>query len=197
MRIILLVGFLFLTFHQSVASQEIKLEKDVSCYVVLKTQPFLTGESGKLNQPKFQLFDVCHNRSAEEQKNSSKIEIERDGRKEKVTFSVLKEFVNGKEAKEFADKFGIINTPFEKIADCQIIRRIDIPLTKKPGVPKRKVIALLNTCLDENVPQQRPTIQVVRNGKKQFRLFEVLKTFDSQAEAEKYAKEDYIIDVDF
>ena len=83
------------------------------------------------------------------------------------------------------------------IADCQIIREVEFPLTKKPNVKRTKKLALLNTCLEDDPPQQRPTEEVVRNGKKEFRTFEVLKVFKNKAEAEKYAKDNGITDTKF
>lgn len=96
------------------------------------------------------------------------------------------------------------NEQFEKdkqkqleISDCQVIRTVYLPLTKKPGVKTESKISLLNTCLNDKIPQQRPTTEVVRNGKKLFRTFEIIKVFADRAEAEKYAKENGITDVDF
>ena len=70
-------------------------------------------------------------------------------------------------------------------------------MTKRPGVQRELKIALLNTCLKDKIPQQRPVIEVIRNGEKAFREFEIIKLFVDKAEAEKYAKENDIIDSEF
>ena len=85
----------------------------------------------------------------------------------------------------------------DNIADCQIIRVVEMPLTKKPKVPRKPKIVLLNTCIDDEIPRQRPVIEVIRNGKKEFRTFEVIKVFTDRAEAENYAEENGLTDVDF
>ena len=85
----------------------------------------------------------------------------------------------------------------QNTADCQIIRVVEMPLTKKPNVPSEQKIALLNTCLKDKIPQQRPVIEVIRNGKKEFREFEIIKLFATRAEAEKYAKENKLVDVNY
>lgn len=82
-------------------------------------------------------------------------------------------------------------------ADCHIIRVISIPLTKKPGVVTRHEIALLNTCLSNKIIQQRPVTEVIRNGEKEFREYEVIKIFKNEIEAKIYAQENSLTDIEF
>jgi hypothetical protein len=90
-----------------------------------------------------------------------------------------------------------INTAQEKSTDCRIVRVVEVPLTKKPGVKTESKIAVLNTCLTDEIVQQRPVVEVIRNGQKEFREFEIVKIFSSQADAENYARENRLVDVDY
>jgi hypothetical protein len=90
-----------------------------------------------------------------------------------------------------------INTAQEKSTDCQIIRVVEFPLSKKPNIKTESKIAVLNTCLTDKIPQQRPVIEVIRNGRKEFREFEVIKIFSDQAEAENHARDHGLVDVDY
>jgi hypothetical protein len=87
---------------------------------------------------------------------------------------------------------------YDAIADCQIIRLEKVPLTKKPNTQTEfQLIVLLNTCLTDEIPQQRPVIEVIRNGTKEFREYEIIKIFASKNQAEIYAKEHGLTDVKF
>lgn len=90
-----------------------------------------------------------------------------------------------------------VTTMAQDTDDCQIIRKIDYPLTKKQSIKTTKKIALLNTCLKDEPPMQRPTIGVVRNGKTVYRTFGIIKLFGSKKEARIYAKENKITDIRF
>lgn len=79
--------------------------------------------------------------------------------------------------------------------DCHIIRVITIPLTKKPGVITERAIALLNTCINKEIIQQLPVIEVIRNKQKEFRGYEVIKIFKNKVEAKRYAYENSLTDI--
>ncbi len=79
--------------------------------------------------------------------------------------------------------------------DCHIIRVITIPLTKKPGTITKPVIALLNTCVSKEIIQQHPVIEVIRDEKKEFREYEVIKIFKNKVEAKRYAYENSLTDI--
>jgi len=74
------------------------------------------------------------------------------------------------------------------VKDCHIIRVITIPLTKKPASITKHVIALLDTCISKEIVQQRPVIEVIRNGQKEFREYEVIRIFKDELEARHYAR---------
>ena len=79
--------------------------------------------------------------------------------------------------------------------NCHIIRVIKIPLTKKTGVITECAIALLNTCINNEIIQQRPIIEVIRKEQKEFREFEVIKLFKDKVEAKRYAYENNLTDI--
>ncbi len=79
--------------------------------------------------------------------------------------------------------------------DCHIIRVITIPLTKKTGVIAERSIALLNTCINNEIIQQRPVIEVIRNEQKEFREYEVIRVFKNKVEAKRYAYENNLTDI--
>jgi hypothetical protein len=94
--------------------------------------------------------------------------------------------------------FQINQIQYDVIADCQIIRLGNVPFSKKPNAQSQvPVIVLLNTCLSDEIPQQRPVIEVIRNGKSEFREYELLTIFASKREAKKYAKVNGLTDVQF
>jgi len=135
-----------------------------------------------------------------------KIKLTRNGKDIEREYWDIKTFKNRSEAEEYARQNGLTDVNFnpnitamnqEKISDCRIIRIVEIPMTKKPNVPTESKIALLNTCLNDKIPQQRPIIEVIRNGKKEFREFEIIKVFADKIEAEKYAQENDIKDISF
>lgn len=178
-------------------SQEKSLKKDKLCYTIRFAEPFVKKEHGMEYKKRFQLLDVCSKREKGVQYQGSSISIERDGQTIQTPFDVLKTFANENEARAFAEKTGITDTPFLPQSDCEIIRRIEMPLTKRPNTPKESKIALLNTCIFDETDVQRPSIEVTRFGKKQVRLFEVIKIFNDPSEAAKYAAENQLFDVNF
>jgi hypothetical protein len=176
-------------------SQEKTLEKDKQCYVIRFAEPFVKKEFGVNYKKIFQLLDVCPKREKGLPYPGAAISIERDGKTIQTQFDVLKTFINEAEARELAAKNNITDTPFLPKNDCEIIRIIDMPLTKRPNVATNPQIALLNTCIFDEMAVQRPSIEVLRLGKKQFRLFEVTKIFADKHEAEKYAKNNNVFDI--
>ncbi|MEK7724952.1 MAG: hypothetical protein AAB336_11415 [Acidobacteriota bacterium] len=132
-----------------------------------------------------------------------KIKLTRNGKEIEREFWDMRTFKNQAEAEEYAKQNGLNDVNFtsnisamtqNNLSDCHIIRIVEIPLTKKPNVPSEPKIALLNTCLNDEIPQQRPVIEVIRNGKKEFREFEINRIFDNKEQAEKYAKAKGITD---
>ncbi len=135
-----------------------------------------------------------------------KIKLMRNGKEFEREFWDMRTFKNQSEAEEYAKQNGLTDVNFtenisnmtkDNQSDCHIIRVVEIPLTKKPNVPSESKIALLNTCLNDEIPQQRPVIEVIRNGEKAFRELEIIKIFADRNEAENYAKENEITDSEF
>jgi hypothetical protein len=162
-------------------------------YPITKTEPY--------KQPlKFALLNVCPKDAGMEARPMLTFFV--DGKIVDREYVVEKVFADKAEADEYAKQNNIVEPKqtlpkVENIADCQIIRKIDFPLTKKPNVKTNKKFALLNTCLNDEIPMQRPSIEVIRNDKKENRLFEVIKTFANKTEAKNYAKENKITDVNY
>lgn len=164
----------------------------------------LRKEQGHDTQPKIVLLDVCLPSTARNLQHPM-ITFEENGRSVTRMYEVAKIFSGRVSAEKYARENGIKDVIFdnerpemskEKVADCHVIRTIDVPLTKKPNVPKDRKIALLNTCLKDETPQQRPVIEIVRNGKKEFREYEVLRVFADLKEAIDFAAEQGIKDFD-
>lgn len=163
-------------------------------YPVTKTQPS--------KQPlKFALINVCPENPGMEQRPMMSFYV--NGEIVMREYVVEKVFANKAEADKYAKENNIIEPnqsmpKTENVADCQIIRLIDFPIGKRATNEKvTKKLALLNTCLNDAEIMQRPSILVTRNGKKENRLFEVMKTFASKTEAKNYAKENGITDVKY
>jgi hypothetical protein len=175
-------------------------DKDASCYVIVLAESFVKKEIDKIYVPKFQLLDICPKREKGVKYQESKITIKRDGKEIETSFDVLRTFETKAEAKEFAEKYGIsdelmlLNEP----PKCKLIRVIEMPLRKKNNKQTTPTIALLDVCLPPEARDfQHPLITFQENGKNITRIFEVVKTFADKAEAENYAKQNGITDVDF
>ena len=165
----------------------------------------LMGNKVPNAKPEIALLNTCVTRE-KEWEVLPKIKLQRDGKEIEREFWDIRAFKDRAEAEEYAKQNGLTDVNFtENITampqnnptDCHIIRVIEIPLTKKPGVLGYKKIVLLNTCLNNEFGQQLPVIEVIRNGIKEFREYEVIQFFESIKEAEKYAKDNGITDVDF
>ncbi len=165
----------------------------------------LMGKKVPNAKPEIALLNTCIMRE-KEWEVLPKIKLTRNGKEIEREFLDMRTFKNQAEAKEYAKQNGLTDVNFtnnisamtqNNQSDCHIIRVVEIPLTKKPNVPSEPKIALLNTCLKDEIPQQRPVIEVIRNGKKEFREFEIIKLFADRKEAETFAKENNIIDSSF
>ncbi len=165
----------------------------------------LRGDKVPNAKPEIALLNTCIMRE-KEWEVLPKIKLTRNGKQVELEFWDMRAFKNQTEAEEYAKQNGLTDVNFtENISamtpnnqsDCHIIRVVEIPMTKKPNVPSEPKIALLNTCLNDTIPQQRPVIEVIRNGKKAFREFEIIRIFKDNAEAEKYAEDNGLTDVEF
>jgi hypothetical protein len=189
-----LIVLAFCTFLANAQTQiPCKVIREIH-YPVTQTEPY--------KQPlKFALINVCPDYSGMEQRPMMSFYV--NGEIMMREYVVEKVFANKAEADEYAKQNNIVEPnqsmpKIENVADCQIIRVIGFPLGKRD--PKEKVtkkLALLNTCLNDKEIMQRPSILVTRNGKKESRLFDVMKTFANKTEAKTYAKENGITDVKY
>ena len=171
------------------------------CKIIRVVRLPLRKRNDRKTTPTIALLDTCLSAQARERAHPV-ITFEENGRQVSRIFEVVKTFTDRGEAEKYARENSIrdveISEEYKKhVADCRIIRLTELPLTKKPNVPTTLKIALLDTCLNDDIPQQRPVIEVVRNGKKEFREYDVVKTFADKAEAGKYAKENGLFDVDY
>ncbi len=95
--------------------------------------------------------------------------------------------------------FGTPPSPVAADTQCQIIRKIMYPVFKlqtPENIAKSKpTIAVLNTC--PTGPAARPTIEIEIMGVKTHRTFDVVKVFESEAEARAYADQNSITDISF
>lgn len=99
---------ILLTIYGCTMSLNNPLEKESSCYVIVLAEPFVKKEIDKVYVPKFQLLDICPKREKGLAYQESKIKIRRDGKKIVTSFDILRTFETKDEAKEYADKYGII-----------------------------------------------------------------------------------------
>ncbi len=196
MKIILLT-ILFLTLHGCSMAQDKVLEKDAKCYVIRKIVPQARVDIGDVKLEKFVLYDICLGEKTDEKE---KVFIEQNNITKSVKAKLIKTFKNGIVAQKFAAYNKIIDTDFTEIADCQIIRLINLPMSlmgKKVEYAKPE-IALLNTCImREKEWEVLPKIKLTRNGKQFEREFWDMRAFKNQAEAEEYAKQNGLNDVNF
>lgn len=177
--------------------QEKYLGKDANCYVIRKIVPQSKVDIGDVKLEKFVLYDICLGENTNEKEE---VFIEQNNLTKSVKATFIKTFTNGTEAQKFAEKHKIVDTEFAKIADCQIIRLINLPMSlmgKKIENAKPE-IALLNTCImREKEWEVLPKIKLTRNGKEIEREFWDMRAFKNQAEAEEYAKQNGLTDVNF
>lgn len=88
-------------------SDEFKLKKDASCYIIVFAEPFVKKESGVIYVPKFQLLDICPERDPKLAYQETKITIKRNGKEIETAFDRIRTFENKEDARKFADKYGI------------------------------------------------------------------------------------------
>ena len=181
---------LLLVFYGGVMAQDLVIPK---CRLIRVIEMPLRKKKDHPGEPKIVLLNVCLPAKARELQHPQ-ITFEENGRNATRIYEVMRVFADRDEAEEYARanwvtdiKIGSEFLARERMADCYLIRTIDIPLTKKPNVPTESKIALLNTCPADKIPQQRPVIEVIRNGKTEHREYEVLRTFVDIEEARIFA----------
>lgn len=120
------------------------------------------------------------------------------GQMQMFEYDVLQVFKDQAEADLYAKENGIIEPKQQFPPDngCRVVRRVAIPLTKRPGQKLKQAAALVNVCLSDPGMRQRPVTGVLVSGKKEWREFEVEKVFKSEKEARRFAKENNITDFD-
>lgn len=170
-----------------------KLIRDVG--MPLRKQPH------EKNVPTVALLDVCLPFGASKSQHPM-ITFEENGRQVSRIFEVVQTFENRQKAEMYAKENAITDVQISQrytdhIADCHIIRIEEIPLTKRLDAKTESKIALLNTCLNDKTPQQRPVVEVIIDGKEEFREYEIIRLFADKAEAETYAKANGVIDIGY
>ena len=184
-----------------VADESMMLMDLPKCKIIRVVEMPLRKRPDAKGTPTIALLDTCL--SAEAARRAHPVAtFEENGRQVSRIFEIAKTFADITEAKTYAGENSIadveISEQYKKhVADCRIIRLIELPLSKRPDKPQPPKIALLETCLKDEIPQQRPVIEIFRGGQKTVREFEVIKTFADQKEAETYAAENGLTDVDF
>jgi len=185
-------------FYGGVTAQENKAEI-ADCRIIREVGFPLTKKPDIKTTRKLALLDTCLRDDPPQQRPTE--EVIRNGKKEFRAFEVLMVFADRTEAEKYARANGITDTNFGDQAatenQCRIIRVIDYPIAKKQIFQTRKKIALLELCDLDGRKMARTTIKITRNGKAEYKMFDVVKIFESRAEAEKYAKENRITDARF
>ncbi len=204
------------TFENGIAAQKFAADNKITdtefakladCQIIrlINLPMSLMGKKVTNAKPEIALLNTCIMRE-KEWEVLPKIKLTRNGKQFEREYWDMRAFKNQPEAEEYAKQNGLTDVNFtENISNmtqnnqsnCHIIRVVGIPMTKRPGVTRELRIALLNTCLKDKIPQQRPVIEVIRNGEKAFREFEIIKLFADKAEAENYAKENNLYDVNY
>jgi hypothetical protein len=184
-----------------VRDESLMLYEPPKCKIIRVVGLPLQKRADAKPKPTIALLDTCLSEEARERAHPA-ITFEENGKRVSRIFEVIKTFADKTEAERYAKENSIrdveISEEYTKyVADCRIIRVVELPLSKRPNVPTAPKIALLDTCLNDPIPQQRPVIEVMRGGKKAFREYDIIKIFADRAEAESYARENGISDADF
>ena len=88
----------------------------------------------------------------------------------------------------FASESGML------VSECRIIRRVLYPVSKRP-MPGRKLrIALLNVCPPNRGKVARPTVATKSGANLEF---DIVRLFDTEEEAKRFAQSNGISDVEF
>lgn len=80
---------------------------------------------------------------------------------------------------------------------CKIIRKVLYPVSQVRTPGQKMRIALLDVCPPDKGKVARPMATVVFDGKLTYLEYDVVKVFDSEKEAKKYAEENKITDTEF
>ena len=99
----------------------------------------------------------------------------------------------------FTNKMDISSVkPINSVTSCKIIRKVLYPVSKIRKPNQKKRIALLDVCPPNYGKVARPMISVnMFNGTSTMREYDVVKVFENEAEAKKYAKENNIKNVSY
>lgn len=85
------------------------------------------------------------------------------------------------------------NSPVE----CQIIRQVLYPVSKTNSPDQKMRIALLNLCPENKGMVARPMMSLFVDGKIEMYEYDVVRVFENEAEAKKFAKDNNIKDVSY
>lgn len=80
---------------------------------------------------------------------------------------------------------------------CKVIRVVSYPVTQRMDKNVKKRIALLNLCPENRGMVARPMLPVEVEGKLTMFEYDVARVFKNRKEAEKYARQNGITDVNF
>lgn len=85
----------------------------------------------------------------------------------------------------------------EKSSSCKIIRKVLYPVSKRRTPEQRMRIALLDICPPNKGMVARPMTSMMIDGETIMYEYDVIKVFDSEDEAKKYARSSGIKDISF
>ncbi len=174
---------------------DVQLYGEENCQVIRKILPVAKRDIGDAKLEKFVLYEICR-RNTEDYLED--IFVVKDGVTKSAKAKLVKTFASGQEARQYAKDLEITDTPFAEIADCQIIRVLRKPRGKTPQYLTEPRITLLATCFElEHLNYQVETIDLTRLGKKEVRKMLEIRVFKDKREAEFYAKENGLFDVDY
>lgn len=96
-----------------------------------------------------------------------------------------------------------MNRAIDENEQCKIIRKISVTHCKrgparcvKCKATSKETICLLNICPEDAGKVARRVIPIKRNGKIEYREFDVIKQFESSDEALQFAKDNNISDIE-
>lgn len=91
----------------------------------------------------------------------------------------------------------IFSDELAKSDECQIIRRVMYPISKRPTMNQESRVALVNICPENRGMVARPTTTIIVDGEPVMFEYDVVKVFDTVASARAYAAEHGIKDSQF
>lgn len=80
---------------------------------------------------------------------------------------------------------------------CKIIRKVLYPVSQVRTPDQKLKIAVLDICPPDKGKPARPLTTIVVDGKLKYREYDVVKVFDSEKDAKKYAEENKITDAEY